>query len=115
MNPVRKPYALGTATQAPELAGRGEVLEAARIALERLKIGPPEQKYDEGGSPGAGSSRGRPCPEMSEEPPDRKPLPKLVSRLRRVRARTIALGALAIAVGHVIYHALRDHVFPDAY
>ncbi len=36
-------------------------------------------------------------------------------RSRRVRTRTIALWALAIAIGHVIYHALRDHVFPDAY
>ena len=30
---------------------------------------------------------------------------------RRIRARHIALLALAIAVGHVIYAALRDHVF----
>ena len=33
----------------------------------------------------------------------------------RFKTRTIALWALAIAIGHVIYHALRDHVFPDAY
>ncbi len=52
---------------------------------------------------------------MNEGAPDRKPSPKPGSRLRRVRTRTIALWALAIAVGHVIYHALRDHVFPDAY
>ena len=32
-------------------------------------------------------------------------------RRRRIRARHIALLALAIAVGHVIYAALRDHVF----
>ena len=36
-------------------------------------------------------------------------------RFPRIRTRTIALWALAIAIGHVIYHALRDHVFPDAY
>ena len=30
---------------------------------------------------------------------------------RRIRAMHIALLALAIAVGHVIYAALRDHVF----
>ena len=36
-------------------------------------------------------------------------------RFPQVRTRTIALWALAIAIGHVIYHALRDHVFPDAY
>ena len=32
-------------------------------------------------------------------------------RRRRIRARHIALLALAIAVGHVIYAALRDHWF----
>lgn len=32
-------------------------------------------------------------------------------RRRRIRARHIALLALAIAVGHVIYAALRDHAF----
>ena len=32
-------------------------------------------------------------------------------RRRRIRAMHIALLALAIAVGHVIYAALRDHVF----
>ena len=32
-------------------------------------------------------------------------------RRRRIRARHIALLALAIGVGHVIYAALRDHVF----
>ena len=32
-------------------------------------------------------------------------------RRRRIRARHIAILALAIAVGHVIYAALRDHVF----
>ena len=36
-------------------------------------------------------------------------------RSPRFRTRTVALWALAIAIGHVIYHALRDHVFPDAY
>ena len=30
---------------------------------------------------------------------------------RRIRTRHIALLALAIAVGHVIYAILRDHVF----
>lgn len=32
-------------------------------------------------------------------------------RRRRIRAMHIALLALAVAVGHVIYAALRDHVF----
>ena len=32
-------------------------------------------------------------------------------RRRRIRTRYIAFAALAIAIGHVIYAILRDHVF----
>ena len=32
-------------------------------------------------------------------------------RRRRIRTRHIAYAALAIAIGHVIYAILRDHVF----
>lgn len=39
MDRVRNPYAPGAGTPPPELAGRGEVQEAIRIALERTKIG----------------------------------------------------------------------------
>ena len=49
----------------------------------------------------------------SEEPANAQPSENSGGRSRRVGTRTIAL--LAIAIGHVIYHALRDHVFPDAY
>lgn len=36
---IHNPYAPGAGTPPPELAGRREVLEAARIALERIRIG----------------------------------------------------------------------------
>ena len=39
MDPIRNPYAPGAGTQPPELAGRDELREAARIALERTQIG----------------------------------------------------------------------------
>jgi DNA-binding CsgD family transcriptional regulator len=39
MNPIRNPYAPGAGTQPPELAGRGALLEQARIAIERLRAG----------------------------------------------------------------------------
>ena len=39
MDPILNPYAPGAGTQPPELAGRDELREAARIALERTKIG----------------------------------------------------------------------------
>ena len=41
MDPVRNPFAPGAGTPPPELAGRDEVLEAARIALERSRLGRP--------------------------------------------------------------------------
>lgn len=41
MDPVRNPFAPGAGSPPPELAGRGEILDSARIALERLKIGRP--------------------------------------------------------------------------
>lgn len=39
MDPIRNPFAPGAGTQPPELAGRDEVREAVRIALERTRLG----------------------------------------------------------------------------
>ena len=39
MDPIRNPYAPGAGTPPPELAGRDELREAARIALERARVG----------------------------------------------------------------------------
>lgn len=41
MDPVRNPYAPGAGTPPPELAGRDELREAIRIALERVRAGRP--------------------------------------------------------------------------
>lgn len=41
MDPVRNPYAPGAGTPPPELAGRDELLETVRIALERARRGLP--------------------------------------------------------------------------
>jgi hypothetical protein len=38
MDPIRNPYAPGAGTPPPELAGRDELREQVRIALERIKI-----------------------------------------------------------------------------
>lgn len=43
MDKVRNPYVPGAGTPPPELAGRGVVLEEARIALERTKAGKPSR------------------------------------------------------------------------
>lgn len=41
MDPIRNPFAPGAGTPPPELAGRDELREALRIALERARIGRP--------------------------------------------------------------------------
>ena len=41
MNPVNNPYAPGAGTPPPELAGRDELRETVRIALERVRAGRP--------------------------------------------------------------------------
>jgi len=43
MDPIQNPFAPGAGTRPPELAGRDEVLEAARIALARTRIGRPSK------------------------------------------------------------------------
>ena len=43
MDPIQNPYAPGAGTRPPELAGRDELLEAARIALARIRIGRPSK------------------------------------------------------------------------
>jgi len=43
MDPVDNPYAPGAGTPPPELAGRDELLERVRVALERIRIGSPAQ------------------------------------------------------------------------
>lgn len=43
MDPVKNPFSPGAGTPPPELAGRGPLLERARIALERVKAGRSEK------------------------------------------------------------------------
>lgn len=43
MDPLRNPFSPGAGAPPPELAGRDEILEAARIALHRIRAGRPEK------------------------------------------------------------------------
>ena len=43
MDPIRNPYAPGAGTQPPDLVGRDDLLEIARIAIARVRIGNPAQ------------------------------------------------------------------------
>lgn len=44
MDPTRNPYAPGAGTQPPELAGRQDLLDTVRIALERIRNGLPVRR-----------------------------------------------------------------------
>ena len=56
MDPVRNPYAPGAGTPPPELAGRDDIRESARIALERTKIGRPTKSMMMVGLRGVGKT-----------------------------------------------------------
>ena len=56
MDAVRNPYAPGAGTAPPELAGRDQVLEEARVALERHKLGRPNQGIILSGLRGVGKT-----------------------------------------------------------
>lgn len=43
MDPVRNPYSPGAGTPPPELAGRDELRETVRVAIERLRLGNPNK------------------------------------------------------------------------
>ena len=43
MDPIRNPYAPGAGTRLPELVGRDDIRETARIALERIRLGRPNK------------------------------------------------------------------------
>lgn len=43
MNPIENPYAPGAGVEPPELAGRGEVIDLVRIAMQRMAAGMPAQ------------------------------------------------------------------------
>lgn len=56
MDPIKNPYAPGAGTRPPELAGRGDVIEAADVALKRVSIGRPERSMIMVGLRGVGKT-----------------------------------------------------------
>jgi len=45
MNPIDNPYAPGAGTPPPELAGRDEIRETVRIAIERIRLGRSDKNH----------------------------------------------------------------------
>ena len=98
MDPILNPFAPGAGTRPPELAGRDEVREAARIALARTQIGRPSKSTLMVGLRGVGKTvlldRIREDAEasgiyaLSVEAPEARSLPSILApQLRQVLLR----------------------------
>lgn len=113
MDPVRNPFAPGAGTPPPELAGRDELREVVRIALERVRLGLPTKSILMVGLRGVGKTvlldRMREDAEAAGlqttrlEAPENRSLPALLAPQLRVallrlsrneKAKTLAFRAL---------------------
>lgn len=118
MDPIRSPYAPGAGTPPPELAGRDELRETARVALERVRRARPAKSVILVGLRGVGKTvlldRIREEAEaagmhaLSVEAPEDRSLPVMLApRLRAAllklsrheRARDLAQRALSALAG----------------
>lgn len=45
MNPINNPFAPGAGTPPPELAGRDQLRETVRVAIERVRFGRPTKVF----------------------------------------------------------------------
>ena len=118
MDPIRNPYAPGAGTPPPELAGRDELRETARVALERVRRARPAKSVILVGLRGVGKTvlldRIREEAEaagmhaLSVEAPEDRSLPAMLApRLRAAllklsrheRARDLAQRALSALAG----------------
>lgn len=109
MNPVLNPYAPGAGSQPPELAGREELLDAATVALDRVRAGRYERSFIAVGLRGVGKTvllnRVRELAETRDfkiafvEAREDQPLPLLLlPHLRRLILELDRLGAVSAAV-----------------
>src|SRR6266699_1777612 len=94
MDPVTNPYAPGAGTPPPELAGRDELRETVRIALERVRAGRPTKSVLMVGLRGVGktvlldrmrsSAEGAGIHTMRIEAPESRSLPALIAPQIRI-------------------------------
>jgi hypothetical protein len=120
MDPVRNPFAPGAGTPPPELAGRDELLENVRIALERVRLGRPTKSILMIGLRGVGKTvlldrmredaEGAGIQTLRVEAPENRSLPAILApqirqallRLsRNERAKELANRALRGLAGFV--------------
>jgi len=102
MDPVRNPFAPGAGTPPPELAGRDELLAAAQVAIERVRLGRPAKSLLMVGLRGVGKTvlldRMRATAEAAGietlrlEAPERRSLPALLAPELRVTLLRLSRG-----------------------
>jgi AAA ATPase domain len=110
MDPVRNPYAPGAGTPPPELAGRDELREIIRIALERSRAGRPAKSILMVGLRGVGKTvlldRMRDDAEASGihtirvEAPESRSLPAILAPQLRQALLRLSRNAQAKALAH---------------
>lgn len=110
MNPVINPFAPGAGTQPPELAGREELREAVRVALERIRRGRPAKSVLMVGLRGVGKTvlldRMRDDAEaggiqtLRIEAPENRSLPALLAPQLRQGLLRLSLNAKAKDLAH---------------
>lgn len=105
MDPVRNPFAPGAGTPPPELAGRDELRESVRVALERVRLGRPAKSVLMVGLRGVGKTvlldRMREDAEASglqtlrAEAPEHRSLPALLAPELRIALLRLSRTAQA--------------------
>jgi len=109
MDPIHNPFVPGAGTQPPELTGRAELLDRARVTLARVRLGKASKSFVAVGLRGVGKtvllSRVRQIADAAGyrvcaiEAHEHKRLPELlVPSLRRVLLELDRLGALSVQV-----------------
>lgn len=116
MDPVLNPFSPGAGAPPPELAGRGELRELVRIALERIRLGRPNKSILMVGLRGVGKTvlldRMRDDAEISGihsmriEAPEGRSLPALLAPQLRQALLRLSRNAQATELGHRALRAL---------
>ena len=116
MDPVLNPFSPGAGAPPPELAGRGELRELVRIAVERIRLGRPNKSILMVGLRGVGKTvlldRMRDDAETSGihsmriEAPEGRSLPALLAPQLRQALLRLSRSAQARELGHRALRAL---------
>ena len=116
MDPVRNPFAPGAGTPPPELAGRDDLRETVRIALERVRLGLPTKSILMIGLRGVGKTvlldrmrddaEGEGIQTVRIEAPEGRSLPAMLAPQLRQALLRLSRNAQAKALSHRALRAL---------